>query len=88
MKSLKTENLRDHLTDAELVFTALAELSTRQIAETMATKGIEENKVPAKKGGKIAKDARVALEEKTGKKIVTGKNFLLPRKNKFLKSGK
>jgi len=64
------------MTDAELVFTALAELSTRQIAETEQTKGLEENKIPAKKGGKIAKDARLALEEKTGKKVVTGQNFL------------
>ncbi len=55
MKNLKTENLRDHMTDAELVFTALAELSTRQIAETMETKGLEENKIPAKKGGRVAK---------------------------------
>jgi DNA-damage-inducible protein D len=76
LKGLKTQNLRDHMSDAELVFTALAELSTRQIAETMETKGLKENKVPAKKGGKIAKDARVALEQKTGKKVVTGENFL------------
>jgi len=77
LKNLKTENLRDHMSEAELIFTALAEFSTRQIAETMETRGLEENKIPAKRGGKIAKDARVALEEKTGKKIVTGKNFLL-----------
>lgn len=75
LKSLKTENLRDHMTDAELVFTALAELSTRQIAETMEAKGLEENKIPAKKGGRIAKNARLELEEKTGKKVVSGKNF-------------
>lgn len=76
IKGLKKENLRDHMTDAELVFTALAELSTRQIAETMQSVGLAENKVPAKSGGKIAKDARVALEAKTKKKVVTGKNFL------------
>lgn len=85
LKSLKTQNLRDHMSDAELVFTALAELSTRQIAETMQTKGLEENKVPAKKGGKIAKDARMALEQKTGKSIVTGQNFLLGKTKKKLK---
>ena len=85
LKNLKTENLRDHMTDAELIFTALAELSTRQIAETMATKGLEENKVPAKKGGKIAKDARVALEEKTGKRIVTRSNYLGNKKVEYLK---
>src|SRR3989338_9399340 len=76
LKGLKTQNLRDHMTDAELIFTALAELSTRQIAETMKTKGLEENKVPARKGGQIAKGARKELEAKTGKSIVMGKNFL------------
>src|SRR3989339_905323 len=55
LKKLQRENLRDHMTDAELVFTALAELSTRQIAETMKTKGLEENKIPAKKGGRSQK---------------------------------
>lgn len=87
LKNLKTENLRDHMTDAELVFTALAELSTRQIAETMKSKGLEENKIPAKKGGRIAKNARKELEQKTGKKVVNEKNFLLPKsKIKNLKS--
>jgi len=80
-KGLKTQNLRDHMTDAELVFTALAELSTRQIAETMETKGLEENKIPAKKGGRIAKNARLELENKTGKKAVSGENFLRFPKN-------
>ncbi len=82
LKNLKTENLRDHMTDAELVFTALAELSTRQIAETMETKGLEENKIPAKKGGSIAKNARKELESKTGKKVVSGENFLQSLKSK------
>lgn len=76
LKNLKSQNLRDHMSSAELVFTALAELSTREIAEVMNTKGFEENKIPAKKGGKIAKDARIALENKTGKSIVTDENFL------------
>ncbi|NCA93804.1 MAG: hypothetical protein EOM84_01365 [Sphingobacteriia bacterium] len=80
LKNLKTQNLRDHMSDAELIFTALAELSTRQIAETLEAKGLKENKIPAKRGGKIAKDARIALEEKTGKRIVTGNNFLLSTK--------
>jgi len=71
----KTNNLRDHMNEAELIFTALAELSTRQIAENMEAKGLEENKIPAKKGGNIARDARLALEEKTGKKVVSGENF-------------
>jgi len=76
LKNLKTENLRDHMSEAELIFTALAEFSTRQIAETVKAKGLEENKIPAKKGGRVAKNARLELERKTGKKVVTGKNFL------------
>ena len=84
LKSLKTQNLRDHMTDAELVFMALAELSTRQIAETMETMGLEENKTPARKGGKIAKNARMELEQKTGKKIISGSNYL-PQGRKRLK---
>jgi len=85
LKGLKTENLRDHMTDAELVFTALAELSTRQIAETIQSKGLEENKIPAIKGGRIAKNARLELEQKTGKKVVSGQNYLLD-KNKLFQS--
>jgi hypothetical protein len=76
LKGLKSQNLRDHMSEAELIFTALAELSTRQIAETDNTEGFEENKAPAKKGGKIAKDARKALEQKTGKNVITNENFL------------
>ena len=82
IKGLKTQNLRDHMSDAELVFTALAELSTRQIAETMKTKGLEENKIPAKEGGKISKKARIDLENKTGKKVISGNNFLKKLENK------
>lgn len=76
LKGLKSQNLRNHMSEAELIFTALAELSTRQIAEQTQTEGLEENKIPAKKGGKIAKDARKALEAKTGKSVTTGENFL------------
>jgi len=86
LKGLKSQNLRDHMTEAELIFTALAELSTRQIAQTDEAKGLTENAKAGKKGGKIAKDARLALELKTGKKVVTGENFLPPSKeNKKLK---
>jgi len=76
LKGLKQQNLRDHMSDEELIFSALAELSTRRIAETEKSEGFEANKIPAKKGGKIAKDARIALEEKTGKKVISEKNFL------------
>jgi DNA-damage-inducible protein D len=81
-KGLKSENLRDHMTEAELIFTALAELSTRQIAETDEAKGLQQNKVASKKGGTIAKNARLALEEKTGKKVVSSESFLPPSKEK------
>ena len=80
LKNLKTQNLRDHMNEAELIFTALAELSTRQIAETEKAIGLLQNAVAGKKGGKIAKDARLALEQKTGKKVITDENFLPPSK--------
>jgi hypothetical protein len=78
LKGLKTQNLRDHMTEAELIFTALAELSTRQIAETDNAVGLEPNKEAGKKGGRIARGARLALEKKTAQKVVTGENFLPP----------
>jgi DNA-damage-inducible protein D len=85
IKGLKSQNLRDHMSEAELIFTALAELSTRQIAESENATGLDENKEAGKTGGKIAKKARLELESKTGKKIVTDANFLAPQKIKKLK---
>jgi len=82
LKGLKSQNLRDHMSEAELIFTALAELSTRQIAETEKAKGVKQNATAGKKGGKIAKDARLALEQKTGKNVITPENFLPPSKAK------
>ena len=84
LKGLKTQNLRDHMSEAELIFTALAELSTRQIAETVAATGMAENQTAAKSGGKIAKHARLELEAQTGKKVVTGENYLPPSSTKKL----
>ena len=78
IKGLKTQNLRDHMSEAELIFTALAELSTRQIAESVDATGMPENAEAGKKGGRIAKKARLELEEKTGRKVVTSENFLPP----------
>ena len=75
LKGLKSHNLRDHMTEAELIFTALAELSTRQIAETINAKGLNENAIASKKGGAVAKNARKELEAKTGKSLITGENF-------------
>jgi hypothetical protein len=82
IKGLQSQNLRDHMTEAELIFTALAELSTRQIAESTKAKGLNENAVAGKKGGTVAKNARKELEAKTGKSVVTGDNFLPPTKER------
>jgi hypothetical protein len=82
IKGLKTQNLRDHMSEAELIFTALAELSTRQIAESVEATGMGENTAAGKKGGRIAKKARLELEQKTGKSVVTGENFLPPAKSR------
>ncbi len=76
LKGLENHNLRDHMTEGELIFTALAELSARQIAERVEATGILENKEAAKLGGGIAKNARVALESATGMKIVSDENHL------------
>lgn len=75
-KGLTSHNLRDHMSEAELIFTALAELSTRQIAETMNATGMDENKIASKEGGSVAKKARIDLEKKTGQKVVSSDNFL------------
>jgi DNA-damage-inducible protein D len=85
LKGLKTQNLRDHMSEAELIFTALAELSTRQIAENTDATGMIENKIAAKTGGNIAKKARLDLEEKTQKKVISGENYLSPTMLKITK---
>lgn len=79
LKNLKHENLRNNMTEAELLFTALAELSTTKIAKKEQAKGYNENAVSAKKGGGIAKSARQQLEEATGEKVVSSKNNFLPK---------
>lgn len=76
LKDLTSQNLRDHMSEAELIFTALAELSTRQVAELVEAKGMEENKKAAKKGGGIAKRAKEDFEQQTGQKVVTSNNYL------------
>ena len=84
IKGVKTQNLRDHMSEAELIFTALAELSTRQIAASVDATGMVENAQAGAQGGRIAKRARLELETKTGRKVVTGENFLPPKKTKHL----
>ena len=83
MKGLKSQNLRDHMSEAELIFTALAELSTRQIAESIDATGMNKNEAAAKTGGGIAKKARLELEGKTGKRVVSSANYLPPAKKKL-----
>lgn len=78
MKGLKSQNLRDHMSEAELIFTALAELSTRQIAENVDATGMQQNQTAAKAGGRIARQARNQLESQTGKSVVSGDNYLPP----------
>lgn len=84
IKGLKSQNLRDHMSEAELIFTALAELSTRQLAESEQATGMEENKIAAQKGGKIAKRARKDFEKTTGKKVITNENYLPQKKQKLI----
>lgn len=76
MKGLTSHNLRDHMSEAELIFTALAELSTRQIAQSVEATGMAKNKTAAKAGGRIARQARNQLESQTGKSVVSGESFL------------
>ena len=83
MKGLKTQNLRDHMSEAELIFTALAELSTRQIAESVEATGMNENEDAAKTGGGIARKARLELEGKTGRRVVTAESYLPSGKHKL-----
>ena len=71
-----SENLRDHMTDLELIFTMLGEASTTEIAKNKDAKGFIENHKAAKKGGKVAGNARKELEKQSGKKIVSKTNFL------------
>ena len=80
IKGLSRQNLRDHMSEAELIFTALAELSTRQIAESVEATGMSENADAGREGGGIARKARLDLEQKTRRKVVTGENYLAPQK--------
>lgn len=87
-KGLTSHNLRDHMSEAELIFTALAELSTRQIAERQNATGMAENKNAAQAGGRIARQARTQLESQTGQSVVTGDNYLPPAVPKAPKAAK
>ena len=81
VKNLKSQNLRDHFNDLELIFSMLGEASTTAIVRTQNPEGFVQNKKASRQGGKIAGDARKALELKTGESVVSKDNFL-PEKNK------
>lgn len=85
-KGLKRENLRDHMTDLELIFTMLGEAATTEIARNKDAQGFDENKDAAHAGGKVAGDARKQLEAKSGRKFVTRKNYLPGEKKRSLPS--
>jgi len=74
LKDLKKENLRDNMSTLELVLNMLAEASTTELAKAHDAQGLDENKKVAKRGGKVAGDARKALEADTGKPVITSKN--------------
>lgn len=79
LKGLKKENLRDNMTNVELILNMLAEASTTEISQTERPETFEENRQVAKKGGKVAKAARMQLEKTTGKKVVTAQNAKDPK---------
>jgi len=88
LKNLKKENLRDNMTNLELVLNMLAEASTTEITIDKNAQGFEENKKAAKAGGKVAQVARRQLEDTTGKKVVTSKNYLESKKRKEINEKK
>lgn len=86
LKGLKRENLRDHMSDLELIFSMLGEAATTEIARNKDAQGFDQNKTAAHKGGRIAGEAREKLEIESGKKIISNENYLTyPQKKKKLK---
>lgn len=89
LKDLDRENLRDHMTDLELIFSMLGEAATTEITRTQDAQGFNENRTAARKGGRIAGDARKELEKETKKKVVTAENYLvIPEKKRKQLKGK
>ncbi|OFX42208.1 MAG: phage antirepressor protein [Bacteroidetes bacterium GWA2_30_7] len=76
LKGLKSQNLRDHMTDLELIFSMLGEASTTKVTRAKNAKGFIENKKAAKIGGKIAGNALKELEKESGEKVITSENYL------------
>ena len=86
VKGLKSQNLRDHMTDLELIFSMLGEASTKEITVNTNTQGFIENQQAAKAGGKIAGDARKQLEIQSGKSVISSDNYLPENKKQEIKS--
>jgi hypothetical protein len=82
LKGLERENLRDHMTDLELIFSMLGEAATTEIARKHDALGFSENKTAARKGGRISGEAREKLEAETGESVVTPENYLLEPESK------
>ena len=83
-KSLQRENLRDHMTDLELIFSMLGEASTVEITRNKNAQGFDQNKEVARQGGSVAGKARKDLEKKSGKKVISKQNYLQSPQNKKL----
>lgn len=83
-KNLKRENLRDHMTDLELIFSMLGEAATTEIARSKDAQGFKENKTVSKQGGEVAGKAREDIERRSGNKVISKKNFLELEKRKKL----
>jgi hypothetical protein len=79
LKGLERENLRDHMTDLELIFTMLGEAATTEIARNKDAQGFDPNKVAAQEGGTVAGNARRQLEARSGRRVVTRRNYLLDK---------
>jgi prophage antirepressor-like protein len=84
VKGLKRENLRDHMTDLELIFTMLGEASTTEISRNRDAQGFNQNQIAAREGGAVAGNARRQLEAKSGRKVVTGQNYLTAKPKPLL----
>jgi DNA-damage-inducible protein D len=88
LKGLKRENLRDHMTDLELIFSMLGEASTTQITRVEGPDGFDENKSVARRGGNVAGVARKKLEQETHRRVISRENYLQKPQNKRLKDNK
>ncbi len=89
LKRLRRENLRDHMTDLELIFSMLGEASTTEIARQRDTQGLDKNREAAVEGGTVAGNARRELEKKSGRSVVSDDNYLdVPEAKKRLRRGR